>query len=322
MRARSGNAVILLLFGVLGVPCHGGAQAAPATNPQPTTTVLVDPAVADSYRLGPGDLVAISVFGSPELSRAVRVDGEGRIRMPYGETRIVAAGRNVDELRHAVAQALVADKLAVDPRVEISVKEIQSEPIVVSGAVRLPLTLEPTRPMRLLEALTRAGGISDPTAEHILVSRQDGSVISSHDYPASKVLSGDDVQFNPELTGGEEVRVLPGGRVYVVGGFKTPGALPFSESDPLTLMRVLTYSGGWTTTSKPRQAVIVRTIKTVRHEIPVDLIKVMARQAPDLTLASNDVLYLPDNATKKLGLEIVERAAQALTMAAGTLLVR
>ncbi|MHB8734085.1 MAG: polysaccharide biosynthesis/export family protein [Terriglobales bacterium] len=319
MRAR---ATCLLALAVAVLLVRGAAQTAGQAIAQPTTSVLVDPAVADSYRLGPGDLVAISVFGSPELSRAVRVDTEGRIRMPYGETQILAAGRNVDELRQAVAQALVADKLAVDPRVEISVKEIQSEPIVVSGAVRTPLTIEPTRPMRLLEALTRAGGISDPTAEHILVSRQDSSGIRSHDYPASKVLSGDDAQFNPELTGGEEVRVLPGGRVYVVGGFKTPGALPFSESDPLTLIRVLTYSGGWTTTSKPHQAVIMRTTKTGRHEIPVDLTKVLARKAPDLTLASNDVIYLPDDTTKKVGLEILERAAGALTMAAGTLLVR
>jgi polysaccharide export outer membrane protein len=121
--------------------------------------------------IGAGDLLSISVYGAPELSRSVRVNAEGSIRLPMLKSPVAARGATPAELEQRVGAALSEGNILVDPFVVITIAEYATRPIRVAGAVRHPLTFEAAHPVTLLEALTRAEGLSAEAGAEILVTR-------------------------------------------------------------------------------------------------------------------------------------------------------
>ena len=133
------------------------------------------PAISDSSnlsqeRLGREDLISITVYDSPELTRNVRIDADGNIRLPMVRQRIPAPGSIPAELESAITAALVDEHVLVNPVVTISVAEYHSRPITVVGAVKSPTTFQAAGRVTLLEAIVRAGGLADNAGLEILVS--------------------------------------------------------------------------------------------------------------------------------------------------------
>ncbi len=118
-----------------------------------------------------GDLLSISVYGAPELSRTARVSQKGTIHLAMIKSPIEARGATPAELEQRVADALGQASILVDPYVVITIAEYATHPIRVAGAVRHPLTFDATGPVTLLEALTRAEGLSGDAGAEILVTR-------------------------------------------------------------------------------------------------------------------------------------------------------
>src|ERR1700761_1309878 len=122
--------------------------------------------------VGPDDLLAVSVYDSPELTRTVRVDAGGNIRLPMLKDPIQVQGMVPSQLESAVAKALIRGKVLVDPVVTVTIVEYQSRPVNVVGAVKSPLVFQATHPVPLLDAIARAGGMREDAGSDILVSRQ------------------------------------------------------------------------------------------------------------------------------------------------------
>ena len=99
---------------------------------------------------------------------------EGEIRLPMLKQKVKAAGLMPSELEASLAKALTAEQLVVDPFITVTIVEYHSRPVSVAGAVKTPLTFQATGPVNLLEALTRAGGLTPDAGPEILVSRRDG----------------------------------------------------------------------------------------------------------------------------------------------------
>jgi len=106
------------------------------------------------------DLIAVSVYDAPELSRTIRVSGDGNILLPLLEHPIKADGLLPAELASVIATALKAEEVLVKPKVTVTVAEYRSRPISVVGAVKTPTTFEAIGRVTLLEALARAGGLA------------------------------------------------------------------------------------------------------------------------------------------------------------------
>ncbi|HYE73325.1 MAG TPA: SLBB domain-containing protein, partial [Blastocatellia bacterium] len=99
-------------------------------------------------------------FNRPQLSRdSVRVDGRGMIRLPWINDEIRAACRTEAEV--AAEITVRYQTLLRSPQVGVFVKEYQSQPVAVIGAVNQPGRYQLQRPVRLLELLTFAGGPAD-----------------------------------------------------------------------------------------------------------------------------------------------------------------
>lgn len=93
---------------------------------RPATTVKTGGPNLPAQRIGANDLIAISVYDSPEFTRTVRISAEGQIQLPMLRRRIKAAGSLPSELESAIADALRAEQLLVDPVVTVTVVEYHS----------------------------------------------------------------------------------------------------------------------------------------------------------------------------------------------------
>jgi polysaccharide export outer membrane protein len=255
--------------------------------------------------LHPGDLVAVSVYDAPELTRTIRVDPDGTIRLPLLAEGVKAAGLMPAELEGELVKALKSEQILVDPVVKITVVEYHSRPISVMGAVRKPVTFQADGVVTLLEALSRAEGFTDDAGAEILVTQND----TVHRIAVKALLSGADPALNLRLAGNEEVRVPVAGKIFVVGNIRKPGGFPVRDPADQTVLKMVAFSEGLMPFSQ-KIAYIVRPREGESpREIPIELAKIMERKSPDVTLEIGDILYVPDNKTRRSTMSILDRVA-------------
>lgn len=252
-------------------------------------------------KIGPNDLISLSVYDSPELSRTFRIDADGTLRLPMLNERIQASGLYPEQLEKTITKALVDGGILVDPVVTVTMAEYRSRSISVVGAVRTPVTFQDTGNLTLIDAISQAGGLTDNAGEDILVSHQheDASgktVTLTERVPAKALLNTADSSLNLPLQGGEVIRVPEAGRFYVVGDVKNPGQFQIQDGNESSVLKALALTRGLDHYSA-KVAYIYRTEagKGGRNEIEVPLKKIIKRQAPDMPLLANDVFYVPES---------------------------
>jgi polysaccharide export outer membrane protein len=299
--------------------CSACAQA----QAQPRPPVVNDPGGANlpAQKIGANDLIAISVYDAPEFTRTVRVGADGNIRLPMLDQLVHAAGMLPAQLETAIATALKTEEILVDPYITVTVVEYDSRPINVSGAVKSPTTFQAMGDVTLLDAITRAGGLAPEAGPEILVTHTqagpDSTPISlTRRIPVKALINATDPEVNLALHGGEQIRVPEVGKVFVVGNVKTPGAFPLQEDDETTVLKALALSQGLTPYAAKVAYIIRRDDHTGhKNEMPIELNKIMRRQSPDVTLLANDILYIPDNSSRRTTMGVIDRIA---TFGAGT----
>jgi len=264
-----------------------------------------------------GDLLAITVYGAPELSRSVRVSADGFIRLPMLKRQIEARGAVPMELEQRIGAAIREEKILVEPSVVVTIAEYAVRPIRVAGAVRHPLTFEATGPVTLLEALTRAEGLSPEAGSEILVTRATSGLNTAgltKRIAVKDLIETADPAANLMLDGGEDIRVPEAGRVFVVGNVKRPGAFPVGDSGGTSVLKALALAEGLAPFST-KQAYIYRPADGGKREIAVELRKIMERKVPDVDLLAGDVFYIPDNRSGRVTASVIEKV---VSFAAGT----
>lgn len=239
----------------------------------------------------------------------MRVGADGTIRLPMLPTTVVAAGSMPKQVEEALATAIEAGKLFIDPYVSITVAEYQSKPIKVAGAVRHPTTFQALAEVTLLEAIARADGLTPEAGDEVLVSGVDGDAALVRRIPVKALIDAADPAANLKLTGGEEIRVPEAGRFFVVGNVRRPGSFVIRNSADMTLLKALALAEGLAPFAGKRVFLMRReTAAAAASEIAIDLKSILDRKADDVKLAANDVLYIPDNSGRRLGMAVLEKA--------------
>ena len=256
-----------------------------------------------AQKIGARDLLSLTVYNAPEIGRQVRVSEEGWIQVPMLKRRIAAAGLMPSDLEKEIAVALQEEQILIDPIVTVAVAEYASRPISVLGAVRRPVTFQANSPVKLLDALTRAEGLSPEAGGEILVTRA-GLVTR---VAVKGLIDRAEPALNLMLEGGEEIRVPVAGRVFVVGNVRKPGSFPVQDGQETSVLRLLAQSEGLMPFHS-KMAYLFRTGQDGgRSEVPVELKKIMERKTPDLTVRANDILYVPDNTRRRVSVQALER---------------
>ena len=315
--------VILGLSWLLLVGCVYAQQAERAISPSSN----FDYAYSNlpTQPVGPDDLLAVSVYDSPELTRTVRVDADGNIRLPMLKDPIQVQGMVPSQLESAIAKSLTRGKVLVDPIVTVTIVEYQSRPVNVVGAVKNPLVFQATRPIPLLDAIARAGGLREDAGSDIVVSQQvvrDGKPArTTETIPVRKLIDHADPSLNIMLHGGEEVLVPEALKIYVVGNVKKPGAYPIKNDEETTILQLLALSEGLAPYSAKVAYVYRRAPGGTKTEVPIELAKIMKRKSPDVPLQANDILYIPDNKGQRLTAQTIDRLAGLGTATATDLII-
>lgn len=289
-----------------------------AIPPQSSSSVPPEIAGANlpALPVGPEDLIAVSVYGSQELSRTLRVSQDGHIRMPMLKAAVSVLGLMPSAIETVIAQALVSEHVLVDPAVTVTIVEYRSHPISVSGSVRRPITFQAYGNVTVLDALARAEGLAPDAGPEILVSRMqrdDTGTLRSlvQRIPVRSLIDAADPELNLKLRGGEEIRVPEAGKVFVLGNVKKPGAFPVDDANDTTVLKMLALSEGLMSFTG-KVAYIYRREGGPggkKNEIEIPLQKIVHRKAPDVTLEANDILYIPDNSGRRTTAAVLDRIA-------------
>ncbi len=141
------------------------------TNERIRTLSTASKPTSHEYTIGNGDLIGITVFDVPELTRDVRVSQSGTVSMPLLPERLHVAGLTETQAEQMIADVLQANGLVSHPEISVTVKEHKSRPITVVGAVAHPMVYEADHSVTLLEVLAEAGGIAADAGDTILVTR-------------------------------------------------------------------------------------------------------------------------------------------------------
>jgi polysaccharide export outer membrane protein len=178
---------------------------------------VADPVAAaigrPEYRIGPSDLLSVTVFQTKDLDREVRVDNAGQVSLPLIGA-VDAAGRTAHELEADLATRYGARYLQ-DPQISVFVKEFASQRVTVEGAVGKPGIYPVSTRLTLLQAIALAEGLDDNASErNVIVFRtaQGRRQFARFDLEAIRDGSNDD----PEIQG-EDVIVVDtsGGKVFL-----------------------------------------------------------------------------------------------------------
>jgi len=207
---RRYGTVLVLSALVVGAAGCGGRSSAPPPGPVAMEDLSGSLAVARSHvhRIGPDDLLEVTVFEAPELSRTARVGADGSISLPVLGS-VPAAGLTATELEGALQDRL-RGKYMVDPHVSIEVAEVRNHPIYVLGAVRRPgaFPLNGFERLTFLRALAMGEGLEAnaaggrafiirvrPDGERLEIPVDVGDVIAGH--AVDPELEPNDVIFVP-----------------------------------------------------------------------------------------------------------------------------
>ena len=254
-------------------------------------------ATAQEYRIGPEDVLNINIFEAQELNREVRVSASGEISLPLlGSVR--AAGLTPRELEF-VLEELLHRTYMKDPHVSVFVREMQSHPVSVMGAVRRPGVFQIRGSKTLLEVLSLAEGLADDAGETVIILR--GAALTPEPDPAtdraadreqsssaaqstgevqaaSSVLNGNssisesavqvnlkdllessDSRNNSVVHPGDIVKVTRAGVVYVIGEVRKPGGFALKSNESISVVQALALSEGLTRTAAKGNTRIIRT---------------------------------------------------------------
>jgi polysaccharide export outer membrane protein len=185
MKCRAGNRIesVLVLMVLCGstlgsaraaVQTNGGATTAPAANAQMSNEVTTGKAHDDAFIIGNEDMLAISVWKEPELSKSVPVRSDGRISLPLvGE--IQAAGKTPLQLETDIAGKLT--NFITAPEVTVIVEKVNSKKFNIVGEVSRPGSYAIATATTIMDAIAAAGGFRDfakKTGVYILRKSPDG----------------------------------------------------------------------------------------------------------------------------------------------------
>jgi polysaccharide export outer membrane protein len=168
------------------------AAGVPAAVTKPAATAAETAIVNDArdYKIGPEDLLDISVWKNPELSRTVPVRPDGKVSLPLVND-IQASGLTPTALRQQLIERL--SEFIPAPEVAVIVREVHSMKVAVVGSVKTPGRYELKSAATVLEMIALAQGFTDFAArDRVVVLRQENGETKRIPFNYRKVAAGDE----------------------------------------------------------------------------------------------------------------------------------
>lgn len=244
--------------------------ASPAPPPAPDTAGPAAEEAGRDYRIGPEDVLRVTVYGHPDLTQTVAVQADGAFVFPL-VGRVEASDLAPPELERKL-QDLLSQGFVRDPEVAVTIQQYRSKVVFVVGEVARPGVYPLVGTRRLVEVLAKAGPMTanagneavvvrarNPEARPVLPSEVEGAG------PAGgaevirvdlNAIQGGDLGKNVALLPRDTVFVPAAPKVFVSGHVPNPGGYAFAPGT--TVRQAVGLAGG----SAPSLARI-RVLRTV-----------------------------------------------------------
>ncbi len=307
LNSKHFQAFVLGLVLLLTPGVQAWSQTPAAALPAQTGQVSPDPAdVPPSILIGPGDMLNVVVFETPELSAAVRVNQDGDANLPVlGPVHL--AGLNSQEASTALEDAFRTRGLLLNPHVTVSETEFASQGATVLGEVRSPGVYPTLGSRRLLDMISLAGGVSTTAGRLVSVVHRGDSQhpvqIALQPTPASL-----HAQQNPVIVPGDTVVVAKAGVIYIIGDVLRPGGILVDNNERLSVIEALSLAGGMNKTAALSQTKLVRKLPAGREEVDLDLKHILYGKQADVLVSDGDILFVPSSVGKTFLYRGVEAA--------------
>lgn len=199
--------------------------------------------VAAEVLLGPGDVVKMSVYGSPDMSVETRVSESGAMTVPLlGPVKV--GGLSVAAAEKKIGDALEKGGYLKKAQVNLLITTLTSNQVSVLGQVNRPGRYPVEGKRKVLDLLALAGGIAVDGGDTVdLVRSRDGKTTRETIDIVDMVRKGE-LDRDYEVTGGDVIYVQRAPRAYVMGEVQRPGA--FRVERGMTVQQAVSAGGGLT----------------------------------------------------------------------------
>jgi polysaccharide export outer membrane protein len=260
---------MLSLLALLALVVPAAQETAPPASPPPAAAAPAE------YRIGPQDILAISVFGHDDLTQTVVVQADGTLTYPL-VGRIPASEKTAKDLERDLTQRL-GKTFIRNPQVSVAIREYRSKTVLVAGEIGHPGTYPLAGGMTIVEILAKAGPVNAGAAAEVIVVRprgeSHGPVLPSELTDSALVeilrvnvraIESGDLSANLVLRPNDTVFVPQAPKIYVSGEVNSPGAYPLTPGT--TVRQILSLAGGITEDGSTGRIRVVRTVGGKPHE--------------------------------------------------------
>jgi polysaccharide biosynthesis/export protein len=202
MNLRGSKQWIWLL---LALALMASLGCAPRISPLAEAQATAAQVVEDKYQLGPEDVIEISVWKEPDLTKQITISPDGKISYPLvGDVQI--AGKTVKQVREEIGKRL--EKFVTDAQVTVILLKTQYYKIYVMGKVNKPGEFLVGRPANVMQALAMAGGLTPfASPSKIVILRRVSGIEQTLPFDYKSVSRGDFLEQNITLLPGDVVVV-------------------------------------------------------------------------------------------------------------------
>lgn len=279
------------------------APPAPARAADPTRRDL------DSYRLGVDDEVEVSVYkpGGLDTSvvRKLVVPANGEVSYPpIGKINLL--GKTAFEVEAIIGQRFKEENILTNPNVGCIVTRYAPRTVSVIGAVRASVELPIHRNLRILELLSKIGGLEAPGADFSQVEIRrvgnDGrpfrftinvdAAFNQNDEQQNVVVMEGDIVKVPQF---ESATPQSSDFVYVLGKVNQRGRIPMVKGrTPFTLVKLIAICGDFQDFADRSSVKVIRATETGRKWETIDFDDIIEGKRPDFELKPDDVIFVPE----------------------------
>jgi polysaccharide export outer membrane protein len=247
---------------------------------------------SEDIMMAAGDLIDVTVFDTPELSREVRISGNGTVSLPLlGDVPV--AGKNEAQAARDINEAYLRGGYVRRPQTSVIIREFASKGVSVLGEVAHPGVYPVPGPRSVVDVIALAGGFTPLAETTVTVRRAHDKTETTISLPvddAAKSLDAD-----AEIFPGDRIIVQRASLVYVLGDVGRPGGYLMQHNGTITVLQAVAQASGTGRVSGEDRAVLLRRKGSGYTTTPIALRKMYKGKIPDMVMQPEDVLYVPSS---------------------------
>ncbi len=264
--------------------------------------------IGEDYKIGGYDVLSITVYEEKDLTiESIRVSADGFISFPL-IGRLHVADMNTSEVEQIIVRKLAEGDYLLDAHASVMVTKYEGRKFSVLGAVKSPGNYPLQARERVLDGISKAGGIGGEgegkqggeAQEAMLIrmlnpGRSGEQKIVIH-VDLQGLLKGRDQVSNIYLADNDVLYIPKADYFYIIGEVKNPGSYAFVKKD-ITIVEALSIAGGFTRIAARNKTRIVRIENGVEriYDVNVDAITKSGKMIQAVPIKPNDLIVVPES---------------------------